>query len=112
MITLYLFTPCGLFLFFLRARIQKMLGENGVLFYPTYPTTAVYHNDSHLKLTGVSYTMIFNLFGFPSTHVPLGRDRDNMPVGFQIVAAPYQDRLCMCIAAEIEAAFGGWKAPN
>lgn len=55
--------------------------------------------------------MIFNLFGFPSTHVPLGKDRDGLPVGFQVVAAPYQDRLPMCIAAEIEAAFGGWQHP-
>lgn len=70
------------------------------------------HNDSHMKLSGVAYTMIFNLFGFPSTHVPLGQDRNGLPVGFQIVAAPYQDRLCLCIAAEIEAAFGGWKEPN
>lgn len=91
---------------------QRILGEDGVFFYPTYPTTAVRHNDSHMKLSGVAYTMIFNLFGFPSTHVPLGQDRNGLPVGFQIVAAPYQDRLCLCIAAEIEAAFGGWKEPN
>ncbi|XP_031633362.1 fatty-acid amide hydrolase 2-A-like [Contarinia nasturtii] len=94
-----------------RQEFLKMLGDNGVLFYPTYPTTAVRHNDSHLKLSGVAYTMIFNLFGFPSTHVPLGQDRNGLPVGFQIVAAPYQDRLCLCIAAEIEVAFGGWKQP-
>lgn len=91
--------------------LQKMLGDNGVMFYPTYPTSAVRHNDSFMKLCGVSYTMIFNLFGFPSTHVPLGRDINGLPVGFQIVAAPYQDRLCLCLAAEIEAAFGGWKPP-
>lgn len=89
-----------------------MLNDNGVLFYPTYPVSAVRHNDSFLKLSGVPYTMIFNLFGFPSTHVPLGNDKNGLPIGFQVIAAPYQDRLCMCIAAEIEAAFGGWKPPN
>lgn len=62
-------------------------------------------------MMGVSYPLLFNVFGFPATHVTLGKNGDGLPVGFQVVAAPYHDRLCLSIAAEIEAAFGGWKFP-
>lgn len=73
--------------------------------------SALRHNESFLSMVGVMYTMIFNILGFPSTHVPLGKDLNGRPVGIQVVAAPYQDRLCLCIAAELEAAFGGWIPP-
>lgn len=69
------------------------------------------HGDSPTKLIGVLYTALFNWLGFPSTHVPLGKDRNGLPIGIQVVAAPYQDRLCLCIAGELEAAFGGWTKP-
>lgn len=92
--------------------MQRILGDNGVLLYPTFPTPALRHNQSFSKIVGVVYTMVFNLMGFPSTHVPMGRDRNGCPIGFQVVAAPYQDRLCLCIAGELEAAFGGWTEPS
>ncbi|KAJ6638111.1 Fatty-acid amide hydrolase 2 [Pseudolycoriella hygida] len=95
----------------LRRHFLSFLGDNGVMFYPTYPITALRHCDSFAKIAGVMYTMIFNILGFPATHVPLGKDSDGIPIGIQVVAAPYQDRLCLCIAAELEAAFGGWVPP-
>jgi len=30
----------------------------------------------------------------------------------QIIAAPYQDRLCLAVAKELETAFGGWVPPS
>jgi len=93
----------------LRQKILDKLDVNGVLFYPTFPQPAMKHCESPLKMSGVMYTMFFNLMGFPSTHVPMGKDENNLPIGFQVVAAPYQDRNCFAIARELEAAFGGWK---
>lgn len=90
---------------------QSFLGDNGVMFYPTYPVASLRHGESFAKMAGVMYTMIFNILEFPSTHVPLGKDSNGHPIGIQVVAAPYQDRLCLCIAAELEAAFGGWVPP-
>lgn len=56
--------------------------------------------------------LLFNVLGFPATHVPMGLDRRGLPVGFQVVAAPYMDKLCLQVAAEMEAAFGGWVQPQ
>lgn len=83
----------------------------GVFLYPTYPTTALHHNDSLNKIAGVTYATIFNWLEFPSTNVPLGKDRNGLPIGIQVIAAPMQDRLCFAIASELESAFGGWVKP-
>ncbi|XP_058812822.1 fatty-acid amide hydrolase 2-like isoform X2 [Topomyia yanbarensis] len=96
----------------LKKQMIDTLGTDGVLFLPTYPKAAIRHYESFGHITGVTYTMLFNALGFPGTHVPLGFNREGLPIGIQIVSAPYQDRLSLCIARELEAAFGGWKAPQ
>ena len=65
-----------------------------------------------MNISGVIFMLMFNILGFPATHVPMGLDRNGMPIGFQVVAAPYKDKLCLQIAAELECAFGGWVEPQ
>ncbi|RZC41611.1 Amidase domain containing protein [Asbolus verrucosus] len=65
-----------------------------------------------ISLLGVSYLMIFNSLGLPATHVPCGLDKNGLPIGIQVVAAPYQDRLCFAVAEELEKRFGGWTPPS
>jgi fatty acid amide hydrolase 2 len=93
----------------LRKEIIDALGENGVFFYPTYNEPAFTHYDSVWNIGNTSYCAIINILGFPSTHVPCGKDQNGLPIGFQVIAAPFQDRLCFAMAAELEAAFGGFK---
>ncbi|XP_036212698.2 fatty-acid amide hydrolase 2 [Bactrocera oleae] len=95
----------------LKEELVKMLGDNGVLLLPTFPTSAFAFHTSTLNLVGVDLMLIFNILGFPATHVPMGLDHRGLPIGFQVVAAPYQDKLCLKIAAELEGAFGGWVPP-
>lgn len=55
----------------LRQKILDKLQTNGVFFFPTFPQSAMRHNESVLKLSGVMYSMFFNIIGLPSTHVPV-----------------------------------------
>ena len=55
----------------LRRKILDKLDVDGVLFYPTFPQPAMRHCESPSKMSGVMYTMFFNVLGFPSTHVPV-----------------------------------------
>ncbi|KAK9702936.1 Amidase [Popillia japonica] len=89
----------------------KKLADNGILLYPTFPIPAVEHDKTLLLTTGAMYCMIFNALGLPSTHVPLGVNRNGLPIGIQVVASPYQDRLCFRVAEELEKHFGGWIEP-
>lgn len=55
--------------------------------------------------------MVFNTLGLPVTQVMTGYDRNNMPIGFQVVGNPCQDHLTIAVAKEIERLYGGWKEP-
>ncbi|KAI4457697.1 fatty-acid amide hydrolase [Holotrichia oblita] len=95
----------------LKNDLIEKLADNGILLYPTFPIPAVEHDKTLLLTAGVMYTMIFNALGLPSTHVPLGINRNGLPIGIQVIASPYQDRLCLRIAEELEKHFGGWIEP-
>ncbi|XP_058465333.1 fatty-acid amide hydrolase 2-B-like [Malaya genurostris] len=91
---------------------QAMLGDNGVLIYPTHPTVAPYHNEALIRALNFSYTGVINVLGLPSTSVPLGLGREGLPIGLQVIGNVNQDRLCLAVACELERAFGGWVAPD
>ncbi|KAH8297455.1 hypothetical protein KR044_012078 [Drosophila immigrans] len=96
----------------LRATIQQLLGDNGVLIYPTHPTVAPYHNEPIFRPINFSYTGIVNVLGFPATAVPLGLGGEGLPLGVQVIANFNEDRLCLAVAEELQRAFGGWKRPE
>lgn len=96
----------------LQTAFENMLGTNGVLIVPTYPSPALLRNQSFLHIPGGSYCILFNIFGFPSTQVPMGLNEQGLPIGFQLIANKNQDRLCLAVAQELEKEFGGWIAPN
>ncbi|XP_043064937.1 fatty-acid amide hydrolase 2-A isoform X2 [Drosophila ficusphila] len=89
----------------------KLLGDNGVLIFPTLNLPAPRHKWSVFSLWGVDYTLLFNVLGLPVTHVPMGLNDRGLPVGLSVIGAPNQDRLCIRVAVELERAFGGWKPP-
>ncbi|EDW10603.1 fatty-acid amide hydrolase 2-B [Drosophila mojavensis] len=96
----------------LRATLQQLLGDNGVLIYPTHPTVAPYHNEPITRPINFSYTGIVNVLGFPATAVPLGLGSEGLPLGVQVIANFNEDRLCLAVAEELERAFGGWVRPE
>lgn len=97
----------------LRKEMQELLGDDGVLIYPTHPTVAPYHNEPIIRPINFSYTGIINVLGFPATAVPLGTlGSEGLPIGVQVIANFNQDRLCLAVAEELEKAFGGWPKPT
>ncbi|KAH8241238.1 hypothetical protein KR032_004532 [Drosophila birchii] len=96
---------------YLIGEFRDLLGDNGVLLFPTLNLPAPRHKWSQFSLWGVDYTLIFNLLGLPVTHVPIGLNERGIPIGFSVIAAPNQDRLCLRMAVELERAFGGWQPP-
>uniref|UniRef100_A0A182T5J1 Amidase domain-containing protein n=1 Tax=Anopheles maculatus TaxID=74869 RepID=A0A182T5J1_9DIPT len=96
----------------LKQEFTNKLASDGVFLMPSFPKPALRHYESFGHVTGFMYTMIINALGFPSTQVPLGFNRDGLPVGIQVVAGPNQDRLCLAVAQELEKAFGGWQSPK
>ena len=96
----------------LKEDILRLLGENGVLLYPTFPTSANNHFEIFYKLLDTTYMMVFNTLGLPVTQVKTGIDENNLPIGIQVIAAPSNDHLSLAVACEIQKVFGGWVPPE
>lgn len=96
----------------LREDLERCLGDDGVLLYPTHPLPAPFHNQSILLVCNFAYTGVFNVLGLPATAVPMGLAADEgVPVGIQVIAGRYNDRLTLAVASALEEAFGGWVPP-
>lgn len=94
----------------LRQQLDSLLGDNGVLLFPSHPKTAMLHNKPLLAPLDFNYTSIFNVLHMPVTQCPLGVDKKGMPLGIQIAATRDSDRLTLAVAKELERGFGGWEA--
>ncbi len=93
--------------------IQVLLSDNGVLFFPTFPTPVPVHGWPVLMNTfDYIYCGIINALGLPSTQCPLGLDSQQLPLGIQCIAGRGRDQLTLAIAQEIERAMGGWVPPS
>ncbi|XP_012224178.1 fatty-acid amide hydrolase 2 [Linepithema humile] len=92
--------------------LEEKLDDNGVLFYPSSPYPANYHYASYLRPFNFGYTCLFNALRLPVCTVPLGLNSQGLPIGIQVIAAPYNDHLCFAVARELEKAFGGWVPPS
>jgi fatty acid amide hydrolase 2 len=96
----------------LRLEIARLVGPDGVLLYPSYPTTAPLHGKPLLTLFHWTYTAIWNALEMPATQVPLGLDARGLPLGVQVVGAHGSDHLTIAVALALEKDFGGWVPPR
>ncbi|XP_012226916.2 fatty-acid amide hydrolase 2 isoform X2 [Linepithema humile] len=96
----------------LREKLLNLLGEDGIFIYPTFRSSEIFSNLMFCEILSAAYCAIFNVLGFPATQVPMGLNRNGSPIGIQVIAAPYQDRLCLAVAQELGSAFGGWVPPS
>lgn len=95
----------------LKKELYELLGKDGVFLYPTFVDCANFHLEMFYKLSNVTYTLIMNALEVPVTNCPVGMNGQGLPIGIQVVAAPFQDRLSIAVANELQTAFGGWTEP-
>jgi amidase len=55
-------------------------------------------------VASVSFTAFGNVTGLPGISLPLHRTAEDLPVGVQLVAGPWQDGQLLALAAQLEAA--------
>ncbi|WP_051748703.1 amidase [Nevskia soli] len=61
---------------------------------------------------GWPYTGVFNCTGWPVVVVRCGSSADGkLPIGVQVVAAPWREDICLAVASYLESKGGGWKRP-
>lgn len=96
----------------LRETIENILDPHSILLFPTHPRVAPKHYHVIASPFDFVYAGIFNVLGFPATNIPLGLNKDGIPLGLQVISGHNQDHLNFFMAKILEEAFGGWIPPN
>lgn len=82
---------------------RKLFAEVDALVTPTTPCSAFSFQQAMPK-TLTAFTAIGNYIGAPAVSVPMGLTEDLLPMGLQIMAAPWHDDTALRIAAAYEKA--------
>jgi amidase len=94
-----------------RADMHAFLQNFDAILSPVAAFPALPHGtsiDSHV-FPGFSYTMTYNLTGWPAAVVRCGETAHGLPIGVQVAAAPWREDLVLAVTERLEEIFGGWK---
>lgn len=93
----------------LQAELEAMLGDRGVLLFPSYSRPAPRHGAALFTPFDFVCTGLFNVLEFPATAVPVGFSREGLPLSVQVIARRGNDHVAVAVAGALERAFGGWR---
>ena len=97
-----------------RSRLLAFMQNTDIILCPVHPTPAVPHGGSDAPEfgRGDSYSVAFNVTGWPAATVRAGTSPEGLPIGVQIVGKPWREDQVLAVAKVIEAELGGWKRPS
>ncbi|HEY3294349.1 MAG TPA: Asp-tRNA(Asn)/Glu-tRNA(Gln) amidotransferase subunit GatA [bacterium] len=86
--------------------IQQAFRDVDVMITPTTPTTAFRLGEKiddplAMYLSDI-YTVPANLAGIPTVSVPVGKDRDGLPIGMQICGPHFSEELILQLGEDVE----------
>ena len=97
-----------------RSTMLSFLENYDVIICPVNATPAMPHGVTfdEDKLPAFSYTMSYNLTGWPGAVVRGGTSPEGLPIGVQIVARPWREDVALAVAQHLETTLGGWQRPS
>ncbi|HQS83891.1 MAG: hypothetical protein B7Y25_03105 [Alphaproteobacteria bacterium 16-39-46] len=94
-----------------RFEMHKFMDDYDIILCPPCATPAKQHNTSFSNIKDYTYTMTYNLLGWPAGVVRCGQTKERLPIGVQIVAKPWCDNLVIDVLHRLEREFGGFYSP-
>ncbi|MBV9324934.1 MAG: amidase [Chloroflexi bacterium] len=97
----------------IRAEMWSVFDQVDVLVTPTMPTTMARIGSTVVEFDGKTFdssdlatrcTYPFNLCGFPAMSIPCGFDRQELPIGLQLAAAPWREAVLLRVAHQYQQA--------
>ena len=89
----------------IRRAMQKILSDYDLILTPTAPSGA-FRRGSHLTPTqrrrADLCAVYSSLAGLPAVSVPFGKDENQMPLGIQLIGAPFAEGLLLEVARRLE----------
>jgi Asp-tRNA(Asn)/Glu-tRNA(Gln) amidotransferase A subunit family amidase len=104
----------------MRAALLRQLRDHLVILLPACGVAAFPHRsrrwaagEKEIGLFEAITPLTFsNLLGLPALVIPFGRTEEGLPVGVQLVAAPYGEELLLDLAVRMEEARGPFAGPR
>jgi amidase len=94
-----------------RRSLLSFMEKFDVVVCPVCSFPGMAHGSTYDRLSAFSYTMTYNLTGWPAAVVRAGTSPEGLPIGVQIVARPWREDVALAVAAKIERALGGYQRP-
>jgi len=98
-------------LFRFRSTMLSFFKDYDVILCPVNAFPAVPHGSLGADLEAFSYTMTYNMTGWPAAVVRGGTSPDGLPIGVQIVAHPWREDVALAVAGYLEKTLGGFHPP-
>jgi amidase len=94
-----------------RSTLLGFIEHYDAIVCPVCSFAGMAHGSTYDCLPAFSYTMTYNLTGWPAAVVPVDRSPEGLPLGVQIAARPWREDVALGVARHLETAFGGWQKP-
>jgi amidase len=94
-----------------RTRLLAFFQGYDLILSPANAYPALLHGEMLSKYPAFSYTMTYNLTGWPAAVVRAGTSPEGLPIGVQIVAPPWREDIVLAVAQQLETVLGGWERP-
>ena len=94
-----------------KSAMLKSFETLDVLICPVNDNTAIPHGQAE-DLLDYTYTMTYNLTGWPSVVIPCGMDESGLPIGLQLIAAPFREDQCLALAEFIQSELDFFPMPR
>ena len=94
-----------------RSTLLRWMQGFDLIVCPVMPQPAIRHGESNEPWFGDTYADVHNLTGWPAAVVRAGTSPEGLPIGVQVVAAPWREDVTLAAATVVEAATGGWQPP-
>src|ERR1044072_5631292 len=104
----------------LREDLLAWMNTTPLILAPVGATAAFEHGVERVEIgnksisifRAFSYSQTLNVFGLPSLAVPVARTANGLPVGVQVIGAPFDERTVLGAGRVIKKALGGWREPE
>jgi Asp-tRNA(Asn)/Glu-tRNA(Gln) amidotransferase A subunit family amidase len=98
----------------LRAELVEWMRTTPILICPVGATPAYPHDTLKVDVNGTtmgtfrafSYSQAFNVFDLPVVTIPVGRSKDGLPIGVQIVGRPFEEEMVLKVAEAVSDMLG------
>ncbi len=96
----------------LRSTMLSWFKSWDAILCPVNAAPALPHGESMGPgITRFSYTMTYNLVGWPAAVVRGGTSPEGLPIGVQVVTRPWREDVALAVAKQLEGTLGGFRAP-